>query len=197
MLNRTPSSRSTGFTLIEMMMVIVVVGILASAIQFTFRGNQSDKQLAKESQRFAGMFELASEYGMLNNIELGLYIEEQSYQFLAFDGKQWVELSDTEALVPVELPENMGLSLTLDELPVEPSLLTELQLVLAEQDDFKEGEDLPPQPQVLMLSGGDITPFSVSFYFLDEFADSDIEYKVTGLYHTPLMIEGPINGQDR
>lgn len=197
MFYRTLSSRLAGFTLIEMMMVIVVVGILASAIQFTFRGNQSDKQLAKESQRFAAMFELASEYGMLNNVELGLYIEEQRYQFLAFDGQQWVALSEAETLVPVELPENMGLSLTLDELPIEPSLLTDLQLVLAEQDDFKEDEDLPPQPQVLMLSGGDITPFSVSFYFLDEFADADIEYKVTGLYHTPLTIEGPISDQGR
>lgn len=193
MFKYSSSSRTAGFTLIEMMMVIVIVGILASAIQFTFRGNQSDKQLAKESQRFAGLFALASEYGMLNNIELGLYIEEQSYRFLAFDGEQWVELSDAESLVPIELPENMGLSLTLDDLPVEPSLLTELQLVLAEQDDFKEDEELPPQPQVLMLSGGDITPFSVNFYFLDEFADSQVEYKVTGLYSTPLTIEGPIN----
>jgi general secretion pathway protein H len=46
------------------------------------------------------------------------------------------------------------------------------------------------------LSGGDITPFSVTFRLNDDFIYSDDEeelaFRVTGIYTTPLTIEGPI-----
>jgi general secretion pathway protein H len=51
-------------------------------------------------------------------------------------------------------------------------------------------------PQVYILSGGDITPFSVTFRLNDDFIYSDDEeelaFRVTGIYTTPLTIEGPI-----
>ena len=185
-------SKAHGFTLLEVMMVIVVIGVLMSAVQFTFQGNQSQQQLEKVSHRFAGVFELASEYGLLNNLELGLVVNEQSYQFMVFDGETWVIPEEVDALQTVELPENIAIELTLDDLPVENSLLGDAQLLFnQEQDDFKKDKDKQPKPQVFILSGGDISPFSVSFYFIDAFDAPDISYKVTGLYTTPLNVEGP------
>lgn len=163
-----------------------------SAVQFTFQSNQSAEQLERESKRFAAVFELASEYGMLNNIELGLYVTEEKYQFVAFDGTKWQELVDEEALQSFQLPENIVLSLSLDDLPVEGTLLSSANIFQVEGDEFKEKEAEQIQPQVVILSGGDISPFSVSFRFADEFDLEPISYKVTGLYTTPLTIEGPI-----
>lgn len=65
-----------------------------------------------------------------------------------------------------------------------------------EEDDFTEEEEEKKKtiPQVYMLSGGDITPFSLTFS-LAEFAfdgDENISFKVSGIYTTPLTIEGPI-----
>ena len=188
----------TGFTLIEVMVVIVLIGLMASAVQFTFNGNDPDKVLDKESQRFSAIFNTAAEYSMLNNIELGLMVEDNTYQFLAFDGEAWVRTSDTPFLAPYTLPETVTIVLTLDDLPLdEPPLIN----VLHEENEASElefsGSELDEEekliPQVYILSGGDLTPFTLRFQLTDRFdADSYISYVVSGLYETPLTIEGPL-----
>ncbi len=197
--NKAKTKQSlTGFTLIEVMVVIVLIGLMASAVQFTFNGNDPDKVLDKESQRFSAIFNTAAEYSMLNNIELGLMVEENTYQFLAFDGEAWVRTSDTPFLAPYTLPETVTIVLTLDDLPLdEPPLIN----VLHEENEASElefsGSELDEEekliPQVYILSGGDLTPFTLRFQLTDRFdADSYISYVVSGLYETPLTIEGPL-----
>jgi general secretion pathway protein H len=171
---------------------------MASAVQFTFNGNDPDKVLDKESQRFSAIFNTAAEYSMLNNIELGLMVEDNTYQFLAFDGEAWVRTSDTPFLAPYTLPETVAIVLTLDDLPLdEPPLIN----VLHEENEASElefsGSELDEEekliPQVYILSGGDLTPFTLRFQLTDRFdADSYISYVVSGLYETPLTIEGPL-----
>jgi len=186
-----------GFTLIEVMVVIVLIGLMASVIQFSFSGNQPEKLLEKESERFSAIFNMAAEYSMLNNLELGLLIEENSYQFLGFDGEKWVAELDNELLETYTLPEEMELSLALDDLPLEEAPLINYLQESEEIDLTFSGSELDEEkkliPQVYILSGGDLTPFSLRFAFADTYNDvTDVSYKVTGLYTTPLTIEGPI-----
>lgn len=188
----------SGFTLIEVMVVIVIIGLMASVVNFTFNGNSPDKLLARESQRFSAIFNTAAEYSMLNNIELGLVVENNTYQFLAFDGEAWVKTSDVPFLAPYTLPEEITVVLTLDDLPLgEPPLIN----ALLEQEEESElsfsGSELEEEkkliPQVYILSGGDLTPFALRFQLTELFEDdSYISYVVSGLYNTPLTIEGPI-----
>lgn len=187
-----------GFTLIEVMLVIVLVGLMVSMVQFTFQNNQADQRLSQESKRFAGTFEMAAEYGMLNNVELGLLVTESSYEYLGYDGTQWTPVSDFDALAYFELPEDMELTLTLDDLPLEQPSMVNVESFKEEEDDFKPDEE-KVTPQVVILSGGDISPFSVSFSLIDVYDESDaLSYKVTGLYTTPLEIDGPLtlDGRD-
>jgi len=189
---------TTGFTLIEVMVVIVLIGLMASAVQFTFNGNSPEKLLAKESERFSAVFNMAAEYSMLNSLELGLVVEESTYQFLGYDGESWVPAPDNKLLAPYTLPEDMELVLTLDGLP-----LDEIPLIntLKESEDIDlsfSGSELDDEeekliPQVYILSGGDLTPFTLRFQF-NESADAYVaaSYLVSGLYTTPLTIEGPI-----
>lgn len=197
--NKAKTKQSlTGFTLIEVMVVIVLIGLMASAVQFTFNGNDPDKVLDKESQRFSAIFNTAAEYSMLNNIELGLMVEDNTYQFLAFDGEAWVRTSDTPFLAPYTLPETVTIVLTLDDLPLdEPPLINVLHEENEESDLEFSGSELDEEekliPQVYILSGGDLTPFTLRFQLTDRFdADSYISYVVSGLYETPLTIEGPL-----
>ena len=197
--NKAKTKQSlTGFTLIEVMVVIVLIGLMASAVQFTFNGNDPDKVLDKESQRFSAIFNTAAEYSMLNNIELGLMVEDNTYQFLAFDGEAWVRTSDTPFLAPYTLPETVTIVLTLDDLPLdEPPLINVLHEENEESELEFSGSELDEEekliPQVYILSGGDLTPFTLRFQLTDRFdADSYISYVVSGLYETPLTIEGPL-----
>lgn len=193
--------RQPGFTLIEVMLVIVLIGIMVSAVQFTFSSSKPEQILQQNSARFAGIFDVAAEYGMLNNIELGLYIDENTYQFLGYDGVRWSPIVDNSTFDTYTLPEGVVITLQLDDLPIEEALLFDSALLNSEEDDedsFTEEEDKKTIPQVYILSGGDITPFSLTFQFSD-FAfeqGDDVVFKVSGVYATPLTIEGPLPNEN-
>lgn len=186
-----------GFTLIEVMLVIVLIGLMVSVIQFNFGSNKPQEQLQQQTERFVGVFDVAVEYSMLNNVDMGIYVEENTYQFLGYDGTKWAEIPSQKAFIKHALPEGIEFTLTLDDLPIEEPLLFDASTFKPEDDDFIEQKDKPTIPQVYILSGGDITPFSV-LIALDEDAiyqfdlEQTLGFRVTGIYSTPLTVEGPV-----
>ncbi|WP_448549577.1 type II secretion system minor pseudopilin GspH [Thalassotalea fusca] len=187
-----------GFTLIEVLLVIVVVGLMVAAVQFSFVGNKAESELQTESLRFAGIFETAAEYGLLNNVQLGLVVKENSYEFLGYDGTQWVAVPDNPAFEPYELPDGMALKVELEDLPIEEQSLYNRDTFAPEEESFLDSDDEKPIiPHVYILSGGDITPFSLTIYYSDQFdLDEDISYRIDGSYTTPVIVTGPyINGE--
>lgn len=191
-----------GFTLIEVMLVIVLIGIMVSAVQFSFSSSKPEQVLQQNSARFAGIFDVAVEYGMLNNIELGLYLDDNTYQFLGYDGIRWSPIADNPLFDVYTLPEGIEISLQLDDLPIDEALLFDPELLNSEEDEdsfSEEEEEKKLIPQVYILSGGDITPFSLTFELADFAFDSDedVIFKVTGIYSTPLTIEGPLPNENR
>ena len=202
----TPSKIIKGFTLLEVMVVIAVIGLIISSVQVSFSGKRPEDALKKASYRFTEVFESAATYGLLNNIELGLYVDEKSYRFLGYDGITWNEIPEQDWLAVNELPEDITLKLSLDDLPIEEPLLFDSSIFKVEDEEYLSFDDLerekdpdkakPLFPQVYLLSGGDITPFSLTFQFTKTaaFKDnlSELAYRVTGLYSTPLVIEGPV-----
>ena len=189
-----------GFTLIEVMVVIVLIGLMASLVQFNISGNNPADKLKHESARFAAIFEVAADYGMLNNVELGLIVKKDSYQFVGYDGTQWTEIPDQDWQAHVTMSEEIELSLELDDLPIDEPLLFDADTFKEkDEDDFtlmsKEEREKKIIPQVYILSGGDLTPFSVTFRLNEDLAfiegAEDLAYRVTGIYSIPLTIEGP------
>ncbi len=199
----TTRQKTLGFTLIEIMMVVLVVGIMASLVQFNFNTNRPEDRLKNASARFAGVFDLAAEYALLNNIEIGLIVTKNSYQFLGYDGVRWSDIPDQNAFMLYELPEGIEMTLALDDLPIEEPLLFNASAFTEQQEKDSElnvDEETTPQkkriPQVYLLSGGDISAFSLTFHLPEQLAiELDLKqalaYRVTGLYSTPLTIEGP------
>jgi len=214
--------KNSGFTLLEVMMVVMVVGIMASFVQFNIAGDTPEKQVKKASGRFVAIFDAAAEYGLLNNVELGLFIKNNSYQFLGYDGVRWSDIAEQPLLAEHNLPEGLKISLVLDDLPIEEPLLFDANALIEQQkdneeiaqdSDSKNSKDNDQQddknqdkgkntqrkkriPQVYLLSGGDISAFSLTFSLSDEALDAldlapeeNIAYRVMGLYSTPLKVE--------
>jgi general secretion pathway protein H len=196
------STKTTGFTLIEVMVVIALIGVIATMVQFNFSGKRPEDTLKEVSFRFSGVFESAANYGLLNNVELGLFVKNNSYQFLGFDGVKWSEITQQEWLSVQELPEGVELTLTLDDLPIDEPILFDSSVFIEQSNEYLSFDNIEAKkektiiPQVYILSGGDITPFSLTFHFSEEaslYDDlSDLAYRVTGIYATPLTIEGPV-----
>lgn len=196
------SVKTKGFTLIEVMVVIALIGVIATMVQFSFSGKRPEDTLKEASFRFVGVFESAANYGLLNNVELGLFIKDNSYQFFGYDGVKWSEIPQQAWLSVQELPEGVEMTLALDDLPIEEPMLFDSSVFTDQSNEYLSFDDIEAKkeqkiiPQVYILSGGDITPFSLTFHFSEQaslYDDlSDLAYRVTGIYATPLTIEGPV-----
>ncbi len=115
-MKKTIISREAGFTLVELMMVIFVVGIMAGLVVMTVGGN-SARELKKDATRIQQLLVMAQDEATFSGREIGFFIDSQqkSYGFLFFDDKQltWEPLQK-EAFMPRDLPDGVQLSLAVD-----------------------------------------------------------------------------------
>lgn len=198
------SSRQRGFTLLEVMLVLVLMGLAVSYVVYNAFGSSHAEDLDRQTKRFQVVVDMASDFAVLNQQELGLRIDEKKnlYFFMLLgEDEEWLPLEDNKVFASHELPEQFKVELELDDLPwVEEDSLFE-QGIFDEQLSFDEdrpgiGEEekkrLPP-PQILLLSSGEITPFSVSFIYEPEFSNEDpVYYRVNAIDTPPLEREGPL-----
>lgn len=114
----TPTRRS-GFTLLEIMIVLLLMGLAAGYVLFNaFSASQTDR-LREQVQRLQVVFDMASDFAILNQQQLGLYIDEENakYHFVILDEEQeWQIVENNPLFAEQELPELFSMELELDDL---------------------------------------------------------------------------------
>lgn len=79
------NATQNGFTLIEILVVLVIVGLMAALAVFTMGGSSQQRELEVEVQGLYLRMQVVSEQAVLNNLEAGLVIDTDNYQFVVFD----------------------------------------------------------------------------------------------------------------
>jgi len=188
-----------GFTLLEIMLVLALMGIAISIISFTNNGQAPDKQLEQESKRLQVVFDMASDYAVLNQLQMGLLVDQEKsiYTFVHLDeDNKWTVIEGQKLFEEYQLPEEFTLAIELDGLPWQSDDSLFDQEVFDEElsvsnDGVQIGnqEDIePPPPQVFILSSGDITPFELTIGFEPSFSDQRALYVLLqGQDFTPLI----------
>ena len=146
-------SRQTGFSLLELLVVIVIIAILFTYTTLAIRGTSPEELLQTEAQRLDRLLQLALEEAILRGMEYGLEFKPNSYRFLFYAENTWQSLDADKLLHERQLPEDMEFELEIEQIDV---------LIEADDnaDDDEDEERL--RPQVFLLSSGEITPeFSV------------------------------------
>lgn len=194
-----------GFTLIEVMAVLAIIGIALSAIVYQSMGDNPEKLLEDQAKRFQVVVDMASDFAILNQRQLGVRIDQEKNQYFFMwldDEQQWQRLEGETAFEAHDLDQRFRLELSLEDLPwdEEDSLFDEgvFDETLSFDDERvqigeDEEEQLPP-PQILILSSGDITPFSLVMAYEPEFgSDSATYYRLNGIDFAPIERQGPLD----
>jgi general secretion pathway protein H len=138
-----------GFTLIEILVVVLIIGVVAGMTLLSFSLTGRDRELEKESDRLLALFNYAREQAELQTREYGVQFEDDGYEFLTYDVRRgaWRSVTEDDALSARRLPEGLGVKLMVDARPV----------VLSRPKDAQD-----KTPQVMIFSNGDLSSFAAT-----------------------------------
>ena len=132
-----------GFTLLELLVTLVIVGILITFVAVSFTTNSYKHEIRAEANRLAQRIELVRRVATMHNETWGVSISEHGYRFLKFNPseEEWSE-SEERLFQNYDLPMHMFLEFDGNlDIPV---------LI----DKYNELE-----PEMVIVPGGEMTPF--------------------------------------
>jgi general secretion pathway protein H len=146
--------RAKGFTLVEILVVVVIMAIVVSLAVLSIGTTGRDTQLDEESRRIEGLVGLLHERALLEGRDFGLRIEPAAYEFVVYEPRRdrWLTLDQEHEFRHRELPKGVSFQLELDS-----------QIVVIKPIDRTLSSDQAPQnPQVAIAASGEGTPFRLT-----------------------------------
>jgi len=135
-----PQSRpSRGFTLLEILVVVVILGVLAAALVLSTAGS-GRRQLEREGEQVRALIAYACEQAELSGREIGVSVAIDGYQFSRLEQDAWLPLREGE-LRPRHWVGGTAATLSRDGARAEVAAA------------------YPEKPQLMCFSSGELTPF--------------------------------------
>ena len=155
------SASPRGFTLLEVMVVMLLIGIMTGFALLSVGGGPRER-LTEEGQRLAALVELHQQEAILRGEVRGIRFTRTGYAILSLNEQgAWQPPVAATTLVQRELPEDIVLGLWVDDRPAKLDA---------------DGR----QPQVLLLTSGEATEFVAVFGFADDQGVDAPLYRVAG-----------------
>lgn len=162
--------RHKGFTLIEVTVVLVIIGVLVSFVVLALGDGGKRDRLREEGRRLAALIELASDQAVLEGRVWGLHVAADGYLFMVLHEGRWQEAASGDLFRARQLEAGFTLDLRMDDVTV----------TLTPPGADHEKRELTG-PQVYLMSSAERTPFEVI---------------ITAPGGTPVMIvEAPLMGE--
>ena len=145
-----------GFTLLELMLVMAIIGILAGAVVVNFGDSGQRQRIRTEAERLAFAIELARGEALQRNEVWGLAAEEHGYAFKRYVPRTnaWLAV-ERRPFAAHALAEGIALS---------------VQTAFSEQasgdawqrvGERERSDEEAPAPDIAIHPGGEVTPFHV------------------------------------
>lgn len=142
---------SAGFTLVEMMVVLLIVGIAAGLVFANLEGDPR-RDAQREAKRLAGALEHAAALAQWRSETLGVSAEGGGYRFWRRgENDRWTPFADDEVLAAHPLPAGLSIApVSYAGTPVAPDAIL----------PFRASGRNEPYSLVLMSAGGNVTVYA-------------------------------------
>jgi len=182
-----PFRRRAGFTLIEILVVVIIIAVVTSIAVLSVGVLGKDRGLETEGDRYADVATAAMEQAQLEGRDFGIHFAPSRYEVLTYVTRRqrWESVEDDRLYAAHELPAGVAARLEIEGKPI----------VFVED---KPG--VARVPQVLLYSSGDASPYRLSFgregsddtWSVDGDADGTLRVTLPGA--TPEAAPAPTRG---
>ncbi len=147
----TAARRVAGFTLLEVLVVVVIIGILTSMAVISVNVLGGDHEMQREADRLQAILLQTREDAVLQSRDIGMRVDETGYEFLEYDGRveRWRAVENDPLLRARGLPDGLRLALRLEDRNVQ----------LKPRQPATERD--PILPQVVLQASGELVPFDL------------------------------------
>ena len=149
------SARPHGFTLLELLVVLVIIGVMVSMVSLSVGVLGADREVEDETRRFWAVVRQAREEAELQAIDVAIFVGANDYEFLRFDTRrnEWQPIVEDQLYAQRSLPEGLRIRLWMEgrEIVLKPGL--------PDRSQKEEHQKYPPQ--LTVLSSGDVVPFEL------------------------------------
>ena len=153
------TSKQSGFTLVEIMVVLVVLGLFAGMGILTL-GQSDHLILESEAKRLFEVVKLAQEEAIMHGSEIGLTVQADKYYFSRLQENKWLKLTDDQQLGEHKIAGGIDLELRIED-----------DQVIHLSDPETEF------PEIVLLSSGEITAFEIN---LKQQSKQTTRYQIIG-----------------
>lgn len=149
---------ATGFTLIEILVVLAIVAIMLLAVGLSVNAGGASRRLGEEAHRLIALVELSCDRATLLGQDAGIEFRSSGYRFLRARGPEW-ETQPSEELRPRVLPDGMVLALTVEDRPVDLEAEADADADAADSPREQSGRRSKPlfRPQLACDSEGNLS----------------------------------------
>lgn len=161
----TGMTNKQGFTLIEIMIVIVIIGITVGSALIAFGDFGESKRILFAAEQLTNTLRLAQQQAILETSTLGLHVNNKGYQIVQLqNNSQWSPMSSRGLFKPNTFPQNTLIHLKINTNPLHGA------------------------PEIIISAAGDMTPFTLSFSnnkehrlaLLTGSRNGDLKFKISG-----------------
>ena len=182
------NAKTRGFSLIEILVVLVIIAFATKMVVYSLEGGAED-ELDTQALRLHTTINLASEFAILNQVELGFHLDDNVFEFLVFDGEKWITFDREDLFKPTEFDERFKVTLNLEDLAwAQDNLLEQANwrelMSGGDEDSLLELKKLKI-PEVLILSSGEVSAFQLILELKEQ---SEPVYYIEGEFTAPVNL---------
>jgi len=156
--------RSKGFSLLELLVVIVIIGFAIGVASPNINPSSATKRLNRQGDLLFARLRFAADEALLSGEAIGLAMEQQEdakgdwqYSWYRYHKGKWQALE--APLMPTTLPENMVVSMEIEGEPLE-----DIETERARNESDATEDENTVKPVVVLYPGGEMTEFDINLY---------------------------------